>query len=139
MTKNYLEGLDDMLTAFINSKLQNSEEVINQTFLTNLDKKAHGIPDYSSRELVEMYIKLKKDGFVRGEYGNSAFVTIEGIIWNQSGGYVANKIRSEEQDRIHKRNEKILSKYTKWLAIGTIGLVLVELTKFIFEIFLKHN
>jgi hypothetical protein len=104
-----------------------------------------------NKEVFEILLKLKKDGFVtsNGETGYGSYSSnFDGRLFIDRGGYTAKALRdaeAAEQQRIdaarliqlesqNSINSGRLNGLTRWLAVGTIALALIEIIKFLCDL-----
>lgn len=89
--------------------------------------------------------KLKKDELIEvyqltATYSNQTIyrMALEGIIFERNGGYKTKAtliVYDEERIRKLETSQIQLTRLTFWVALGTVGLLLIETVKF----FVDHN
>ena len=106
---------------------------------------------FNNNELVMILNKLQKDGYILHDNGTHPytqketplyFITFEGKIFYQQGGYGQQIIRQNDENvRVlnleisHETLMRKLNALTFWIATGTVGLVLIEAIKLLNEHF----
>ncbi len=143
MRKTPEEKLDAILTEHANVVKQNENPFQPDVLkVMAAEFRAQEENTYSfDREYGMLMDKLKNDKYIEFHERGVIIITIEGLMFIDSGGYTQQKInRNREHDR-NALNEKRLVTYTVVLAFGTLLLVLAEVAIHWHEFrhfFLKH-
>lgn len=136
------EKLDAILGFYARTDLQNDfipAEYIVMKINNEFDKK--NIEKINNRDFFLVIEKLKEDCYLTNIPKGIARVTIAGQAFNLSGGYSDDFDRRNLDIRIARRNERLLRRYTFWLAVGTCvaaAYFLIDIYRFFYSLCNPH-